>query len=98
MFSFLRDASSPGKASPSSPQSGDSSGGTLLDLFESFALNDATRENIALCTEMGVQMSYRELDEKAGNLSAQINSYITQDGRPHLVGNFHISFPSFFMK
>ena len=90
MFNFLQDTTS--HKGSSSPQKGEGSDGTLLDLFESFALNDTTRENIALCTEMGTRMNYKELNDKATELSSHINAHISQDDRPHLIGDsLHIS-------
>ena len=90
MFNFLKSTSSP-RDSSSSLQNVESCN-TLLGLFESFVSNQSTCENIALCTEMGVQLSYKQLNDKAAELSSHINSHILQDGRPHLVGKLRASF------
>ena len=96
MFNFLNGMSSP-RSSSSSLQN-DEDSGTLLVLFESFVSNQKTSENVALCTEMGVQLSYTQLNDKAEVLSSHINSHIAQDGKPHLVGNLRICFYLHFDK
>ena len=93
MFDFLKSSASPGQSASSSLTKREK---TLLGLFESFASSSTTSKNIALCTEAGSQLSYKELNDKATELSSQINSHITPDGRPHLVGKQRTALPLYF--